>query len=97
MEIKHTALAGTLESSDVQITLSEGKGINIDLDSQVEKQFGKQIKKVVTDLLAKYDISDVKVHVVDKGALDCTIKARLIAAIQRATDTQNEQNWGVLE
>lgn len=96
MEIKHTALAGTLESSDIQFTLSKGEGIEINLDSQVEKQFGKQIRKVITDLLAAYDIKDVNVRAVDKGALDCTIKARLIAAIQRATDTKNQPNWEVL-
>lgn len=96
MKIKHTALAGTLESSDIQFILSQGKGININLDSQVEKQFGKQIRKVITDLLAEYDIENVNVHAVDKGALDCTIKARLIAAIQRATDTKNQPNWEVL-
>jgi citrate lyase acyl carrier protein len=96
MEIKHTALAGTLESSDIQFTLSKGDGIEINLDSQVEKQFGKQIRKVITDILTAYDIKDVNVRAVDKGALDCTIKARLIAAIQRATDTKNQPNWEVL-
>ena len=96
MEIKHTALAGTLESSDIQFTLSKGDGVTINLDSQVEKQFGKQIRKVITDLLADYNITDVNVRAVDKGALDCTIKARLIAAIQRATDTKNQPNWEVL-
>jgi len=97
MEIKHTALAGTLESSDIQFTLSKGdSGVEINLDSQVEKQFGKQIRKVIADLLADYGIENVKVRAVDKGALDCTIKARLIAAIQRATDTQNQPNWEVL-
>jgi len=96
MEIKHTALAGTLESSDIQFTLSKGTGVEINLDSQVEKQFGKQIKKVITDLLSEYSIENVNVRAVDKGALDCTIKARLIAAIQRATDTQNQPNWEVL-
>jgi len=96
MEIKHTALAGTLESSDIQFTLSKGTGVEINLDSQVEKQFGNQIRKVITDLLAAYDIKDVNVRAVDKGALDCTIKARLIAANQRATDTKNQPNWEVL-
>lgn len=96
MEIKHTALAGTLESSDIQFTLSKGTGVEINLDSQVEKQFGNQIRKVITDLLADYGIENVNVRAVDKGALDCTIKARLIAAIQRATDTQNQPNWEVL-
>jgi citrate lyase subunit gamma (acyl carrier protein) len=49
MEIKTTAVAGTLESSDIQIMLMAGdNGIQIDLESDVIKQFGAQIKHVIT-------------------------------------------------
>lgn len=96
MEIKQTAIAGTLESSDVQITLSQGTGIQIDLDSSVASLYGDDIKKVVTDTLASYEVTDVNVKVVDKGALDCVIKARMMAAIQRALGTVDEPNWEVL-
>ncbi|MDO4855823.1 MAG: citrate lyase acyl carrier protein [Limosilactobacillus gorillae] len=96
MEIKQTALAGTLESSDVQITLSKGQGINIDLNSSVGELYGKQIKKVITDTLAKYEITDANVKLVDKGALDCVIKARMMAVIQRALGTADQPNWEVL-
>ncbi|SUP59217.1 Citrate lyase gamma chain [Weissella viridescens] len=51
MEIKKTAIAGTLESSDVQIMLSQGTdGIQFDLESDVEKQYGKAIKATVADV-----------------------------------------------
>lgn len=94
MEIKQTALAGTLESSDIQIMLSKGTdGINIDLESDVEKQFGDQIRKVITDTLTEFDIDNVKVKAVDKGALDCVIKARTIAVAQRALQTQDQPAW----
>ncbi|WP_125588537.1 citrate lyase acyl carrier protein [Companilactobacillus jidongensis] len=96
MGIKETALAGTLESSDIQITLSEGSGINIDLDSSVEALYGDQIKKVITDTLNKYGITDAKVKAVDKGALDCVVKARTMAVAQRALGTTEEPNWEVL-
>ena len=89
MDIKKTALAGTLESSDIQITLSQGNnGISIDLDSSVEELYGNQIRKVITDTLTAYGI--------DKGALDCVIKARTMAAAQRALDTANQPDWEVL-
>ncbi|OIK60175.1 citrate lyase acyl carrier protein, partial [Oenococcus oeni] len=79
MEIKKTALAGTTESSDIQITLSKGNdGIDVDLTSDVKKQFGDQIVKVITDTLNKFQITNAKVRAVDKGALDCVIKARTI-------------------
>lgn len=96
MEIKQTALAGTLESSDLQIMLSPGQGLTIDLDSSVVKQFGDQIKRVITTTLAAYDITDAKVKVVDKGALDCVIKARTMTVAQRALGLTTEPNWEVL-
>ena len=97
MEIKQTALAGTVESSDIQITLSQGtNGIEIDLDSTVAKLYENQIKKVITDTLKAYGIENVHVKAVDKGALDCIIKARTMTAIQRALGTSNEPNWEVL-
>ena len=92
MDIKKTALAGTLESSDIQITLSQGNnGISIDLDSSVEELYGNQIRKVITDTLTAYG----NVKAVDKGALDCVIKARTMAAAQRALDTANQPDWEV--
>lgn len=55
MEIKTTAVAGTLESSDIQIMISKGSnGIEIDLESEVEKAYGDQIRKVITETLEKY-------------------------------------------
>ena len=98
MEIKKTAVAGTLESSDIQIMLSQHNGPTvIDLESAVEKQFGAQIRQLMLSVLAQYQLENVKIKAVDKGALDCTIKARLTTAIQRATGTQNQPNWEVLD
>ena len=46
MEIKKSAVAGTLESSDVQIMLSAGNnGLEFELVSDVAKQFGDAIKR----------------------------------------------------
>lgn len=97
MAIKKTALAGTLESSDIQITLAPAAsgGIQIDLDSAVASQYGDQIKKVITAALQGLGITDALVKAVDKGALDCVIKARTIAAGQRAL-AQTEPAWEVL-
>lgn len=97
MEIKETAVAGTPESSDIQIMVSKGtNGIAIDLQSDVEKQFGDQIRSVITETLNKLGVTDAKVKAVDKGALDCVVKARTIAAAQRATDTTDQPAWEVL-
>lgn len=86
MEIK-TAMAGTLESGDIfiQIAPNDNAGLHIDLDSTVAYQFGDQIKNVITETLQGLGIDQAEVKATDKGALDCTIRARVTAAAVRAT------------
>lgn len=97
MEINKTAIAGTLESSDVQIMISKGtSGIQFEVESDVEKQFGDQIRQTVTDVLRQYDVKNADVKIIDKGALDMVIKARTIAAVQRALDIVDQPKWEVL-
>ena len=97
MEIKQTAMAGTLESSDIQIVLSQGgNGVEFDLTSDVEKQFGDAIKATIKSVLDAYQLDNVMVKVVDKGALTPVIKARTITAVQRALDLKDQPNWEVL-
>ena len=52
MEIKKPAIAGTLESSDCQVTIEPGNGsIDFELESAVINQYGNQIRKVVFETL----------------------------------------------
>ncbi|MGT2888274.1 citrate lyase acyl carrier protein [Streptococcus didelphis] len=93
MEIKQTAVAGSLESSDIMITVSPATdGITIDLESSVEKQFGHRIRQVIEETLDHLKVNNIAVQAIDKGALDCTIQARLIAAVHRAAQVE-EYNW----
>lgn len=96
MKLVKTALAGTLESSDVQITLAPAEELTIELHSPVAKRFGDQIKQVIQSTLATAGIKNAYVKVVDQGALDCVIKARTEAAIHRAADMQGDIDWEVL-
>lgn len=86
MELK-TAMAGTLESGDImiQIAPTDKSGLSIDLQSTVAYQFGNQIKKVITETLEGLGVTQADVRAIDKGALDCTIRARVTAAAVRAT------------
>lgn len=86
MEIKN-AVAGTLESGDIQVQIApnENNGLQINLESSVAFQFGEQIKKVITETLTGLGIENALVQANDKGALDCTIRARVTAAAVRAT------------
>ena len=71
MEIKRPATAGTLESSDCQVMVEAGDGkIDFSLDSAVINQYGNQIRKVVLETLEHLGVTDVKISIVDKGALD---------------------------
>ena len=95
MEILKTAVAGTLESSDCMVTVEPGQdGIEFDLESAVIRQFGKQIKKVTYETLDRLGVDNVKIRMVDKGALDCTIKARVECAVFRASDQNGRPDWG---
>ena len=90
MEIKKTATAGTLESSDIMVTVapSSEKGIHIHLTSSVAMQFGPQIKEVITSCAKRLGIDTA----VDQGALDCVIKARTETALYRAAES-TDYKW----
>ena len=95
MTIIKPAVAGTLESSDCMVTVEPGAGqVELDLDSTVIRQYGKQIRRVIHETLDRLEVSDARVTVVDKGALDCTIKARVECAVFRANDIRDGLPWG---
>ena len=95
MEIKKAAMAGTLESSDAQVTVEPGDGqIELSIESSVIHQCGRQIKATIMETLERLEVRDAKVTVVDKGALDCTLKARVECAVYRSNDMTENLPWG---
>ncbi len=96
MEILKPAMAGTLESSDAQITVEPGEdGIELSLESSVMNQYGRQIKATVLETLDRLGVTDARVTVVDKGALDCTLKARVECAVFRSCGASDKNiPWG---
>lgn len=99
MKIIKNSMVGTLESSDIQILMEpkDEVGIEIQLKSSVEKQFGKQIKKVIKETLESLGIDTVRVIATDKGALDCAIKARVQCAAYRAMGSEKNIDWEVID
>ena len=84
MKIQTCAVAGTMESSDAYVEIEPGTGaLEIRLESVVEQQFGETIRASVKDVLDEYGVTDARVHVVDRGALDCVIRARVETAVLR--------------
>ncbi len=94
--IKKQAIAGTLESSDIQIIISKSDGNEniIELESPVKHLFEEEILKVINRVLNQHELVGVHIRAIDKGALNCTIAARMQTAIYRATE--KELIWEVL-
>ena len=89
MNIVREALAGTQESSDLMVKIAPSdQALEIEIYSEVIKQFGEQIRQVVESTLDAMGITRGLLIIEDKGALDCVIRARLQSAILRATDVQ---------
>ena len=87
MQIEKNAMAGTLESSDALVTVQPGtQGIDLEISSSVMNQYGRQIRATVLETLERIDVKNGRVTVVDKGALDCTLKARVECAVFRSCD-----------
>ena len=95
MEILKSAAAGTLESSDCLVTVEPGEGITLDLSSSVMNQYGRQINAAVLETLERLEVQNANVTVVDKGALECTLKARVECAVFRSCGASSANiPWG---
>lgn len=95
MEIHKPAVAGTLESSDCQVTVEPGAGsVEFELESAVINQYGNQIRRVVMETLRNLGIENIRIAVTDKGALDCTIRARVEGAVFRSLEQWDGLPWG---
>lgn len=76
-------IAGSKESNDCLISIETNYKTVIEINSIVGAFFYNQILKTIEDTLTEQGLKNVKVVVVDKGALDYTIKSRLLTAIER--------------
>ena len=62
-EIIRRAAAGTLESSDVYVEIEPcDSGIELELDSVVIQQFGEDIRRVATEVLAEQGVTSAKLR-----------------------------------
>ena len=84
MDIMKRASAGTMESSDAYVEIEPGEALNINIESVVAKQFGDKIDASVREVLAECGVTAASVKVIDRGALDCVIRARVETAVKRS-------------
>ena len=96
MKLITTGNAGTMESNDIMITVepSDAGGVQVELTSSVYQQFGKQIIAVIQETAASYGVKNAVITAVDKGALDCTVRARVATALTRAAECR-DYTWEV--
>jgi citrate lyase subunit gamma (acyl carrier protein) len=88
-KIVKKAYAGTIESSDVYVELEPNDaGLDIQIESVVLNQFGDAIREVVIEVLEQFEVKNANVKIVDRGALDCVIRARVEAAVKRGEGKQ---------
>lgn len=87
MEILKRASVGTMESSDAYIEIEPGQnGLSIQLESVVLGQFGDSIDRAVREVLAEQGVTNANVRVIDRGALECVLRARVETAVLRGTE-----------
>lgn len=89
MELKVKAISGTLESSDIYVTVEPSDKREILINSTVYDQYGDDIKRVIEETLKEMNVENIKLSVEDKGALDVVIKSRLQTAIMRSRESKN--------
>ncbi|MGL4666298.1 MAG: citrate lyase acyl carrier protein [Saezia sp.] len=82
------AFAGTLESNDIYIIIEERSGegdVQIDLESIVLAQYGQSIRETIMSVLKAEGVTrSLYMKANDKGALPCTIEARVKTVLGRA-------------
>lgn len=86
-EIIKAACAGTEEKSDCRVEISPcGSGIELDIQSVVMNQFGQAIEQSIREVLQELGITHAHVQAVDRGALDCVLRARVETAALRGME-----------
>lgn len=80
------AVAGSLESSDVMVRVRPAEVLTLEIKSPVLEQYGEAIRQTVAEVLADRGVTAAEIELIDRGALDCTIRARLQTALERSID-----------
>ena len=86
MQIVKNAAAGTMESSDAYVEIEPAQELTVQLESVVKVQFGDAILAVVQEVLKENGVENASVRVVDRGALECVIRARVETAVLRGRE-----------
>lgn len=81
-----TASAGTLESMDCLVTVTEaapGSGVTIELEGSAARRFRSAMEKTARAAIESLGARDLSVSVKDRGSLDIVLEARVETAVKR--------------
>ena len=84
MKIVKKGQAGTMQSSDLMVTVEPADELIIEIQSTVKKQFEHLIRARLEAVLERCAVTAGRISINDRGALDYAIEARLEAALGRA-------------
>ena len=88
-EVKKKACSGTMESSDAYVEIEPAVGgVTVELQSVVQAQFGDAIEAAVRDVLRQQGVEQAAVKVLDRGALECVLRARVETALLRSMEDE---------
>ena len=71
----------------VQVERVSSGGITINLDSKVEKLYGRSIRELAIRMLEHFGLVHARVEIQDSGALEFVLAARLEAALKQVIDS----------
>ncbi len=79
-------------SSDcyVELELTSGNGLQIEVNSKVQALFGQQITSLCQQVLRHFEIENAKLFLEDFGALDHVLAARIETAIKQLIETDKD-------
>jgi len=89
MLVRKKSMAGTLESNDVMVSVSPAEaGLEVRVKSIVLRQFGRRMEEVARETAQEMRAEGALIELDDRGAVDCTIRARVTTALRRAMEAE---------
>ena len=88
MIIVNEASTGSAESGDARVTVRPRAGGDLALEVRGPsvQRYGDELRAAALSVLTALGVTEADVIIEEKGALDATVKARLSAACERASD-----------
>jgi len=84
--IRNSAQAGSFESGDamVRVRPADEEKLTLKVESKVSQRFSKAIQQTVRAVADELGVTAAYVDIIDRGALDFVLRARVRTALKRA-------------